>query len=95
MVGLLIGLENHAPKENLALGIYGYNAALAAMALALYRRSILLPIVAAVVSVPITEKFPQIGLAPLTAPFVIASWVVIALDRLDRKLDRREEFECT
>jgi urea transporter len=88
LLGLLSGLENNDPQQNLSLGIYGYNAALAAMALALYRRSILMPIVGAVLSVPITEKFPMLGLATLTAPFVLACWTVIGLDRLDAALDR-------
>ncbi len=87
IVGLLTGLSVQAPETNLSLGLYGYNAALAAMALALYRKSILLPIVAAVISVPITEKFPLLGLQTLTAPFVLASWAVMALDQIDAKLN--------
>ena len=83
LIGFLTGLESHASASNLALGLYGYNAALAAMALALYRRSILLPIAGAVLSVPLTEKFPLLGLATLTAPFVVATWIIIALDRCD------------
>jgi urea transporter len=88
LLGLLTGLEQHDSVQDLSLGIYGYNAALAAMALALYRRSILLPVIAAVVSAPITEKFPLLGLATLTAPFVLASWIVIGLDRIDAFLNR-------
>lgn len=88
LLGLLMGMENKDSDQDLALGIYGYNAALTAMALALYRRSVLLPIVGAVLSVPITEKFPLIGLATLTAPFVLSSWVVISLDQFDAALDR-------
>jgi len=90
LIGLIIGIEIHIPEPTLSLGIYGYNAALAAMALALYRRSLLLPIVAAVLSVPITEKFPLIGLATLTAPFVLASWAIIAMDRFDARLNRNQ-----
>ena len=57
----------------------------------LYRRSILRPIMGAVLSVPITETFPLMGLATLTAPFVLASWVVIALDKVDETLERRQQ----
>lgn len=89
-LGLLIGLSHQAPELNLSLGIYGYNASLAAMALPLYRRSFLLPVMGAVVSVPITEKFPLLGLETLTAPFVLASWIVIVLDKIDTKLYGRE-----
>jgi urea transporter len=87
LLGLVVGIEHQVPQPSLSLGIYGYNAALAAMALALYRRSVLLPIVAAVLSVPITEKFPLTGLATLTAPFVLASWAIIAMDRFDDTLN--------
>ena len=86
LIGLLTGLSHGAPEPNLSLGIYGYNAALAAMAMALYRRSVTLPIFGAILSVPVTEVFPAIGLPTLTAPFVIACWCVIGMDRLDRKL---------
>ena len=87
LLGLLIGIEQHLPESTLSLGIYGYNAALAAMGMALYRRSVLLPVTAVVLSVPITEKFPLTGLATLTAPFVLACWVIIAMDRLDTLLN--------
>jgi urea transporter len=86
LVGTLTGMSYQAPEVNLSLGIYGYNAALAAMALGLYRPSIMLPIVGAVLSVPFTEKLPFIGLPALTAPFVISCWIIIGLDRLDKRL---------
>lgn len=93
LLGLVVGIEHHVPQPSLSLGIYGYNAALAAMALALYRKSVLLPIVAAVLSVPITEKFPLTGLATLTAPFVLASWAIIAMDRFDATLNTENTAE--
>lgn len=82
-LGLMIGMSHSAPSTNLSLGIYGYNAALVAMALTLYRPSFLLPIVGAIISVPFTEELPTVGLPTLTTPFVMASWTIIALDRLD------------
>lgn len=83
IIGMLLALWHNDPVSNITLGIYGYNAALAAMALALYRPSILLPILAALISVPITELFPLVGLETLTTPFVLASWGVIVLDKVD------------
>ncbi len=84
LVGLLVGVSEHIPDSALGKGLYGYNAALAAMGMALYRPSIVLPIIAASLSVPITDRFPLLGLAPLTAPFVLSCWFVIALDRLEQ-----------
>jgi urea transporter len=83
LIGMLFALWHNDPISNITLGIYGYNAALAAMALALYRPSVLLPILAALISVPITELFPHLGLETLTTPFVLASWAVLAIDKLD------------
>ncbi len=89
VIGLLVGVAEHSPDSALGQGLYGYNAALAAMGMALYRPSLVLPVIAASLSVPITDRFPQLGLAPLTAPFVLACWVVIALDHLDRAVYNR------
>ena len=80
MVGTLIALYHHDPQEQVSIGIYGYNAVLAAIAVYLWRKSLVGPILAAIVSVPLTEFFPRsLGIPALTAPFVAASWVVIAL----------------
>lgn len=83
-IGVLIANWRNDPATSIAVGIYSYNATLAAMALALYRPSILLPIVAAALSVFVTEWFPTIGLETLTAPFVLASWLTIAAVHLER-----------
>lgn len=91
LLGMLVGVSHHDPVAQLSLGIYGYNASLAAMAMTLYRRSLLLPLVAAFISVPITENFlPLTGLAPLTAPFVLASWATIALDKAEKRYSATE-----
>lgn len=81
--GLFIATWHHDPAASISIGIYGYNAALAAMALWLYRPSLVFPLAAAAISVPITEGFPSLGLETLTAPFVLASWLTILLARLD------------
>ncbi len=63
--------------DNVALGLYGYNATLAALALFLARRSILPSLVGMALAVPLTELFPRLGLPALTAPFVVATWIVL------------------
>jgi len=86
MLGLLAGISHHDTAAKLSLGLLGYNAALAAMAMTLYRPSLLLPVVAAILTVPITEMFPVLGLPTLTAPFVFACWPIIAMDKVDGRL---------
>lgn len=65
--------------ENVRLGLYGYNATLTAVALALWRRSLIPPILGILISVPLTEAIPRAGLPALTAPFVLSTWIVLAL----------------
>jgi urea transporter len=80
VVGTLIALYHHDPAAQVSIGIYGYNAVLAAIAVYLWKKSLVGPVLAAIVSVPLTEFFPHsLGIPALTAPFVAASWVVVAL----------------
>jgi urea transporter len=72
--------------ENIRLGLYGYNATLAAVALYLWRRSLIPPLLGALLSVPLTELVPRLGLPALTAPFVLATWLVLALGWLEGKV---------
>ena len=72
--------------ENVALGLYGYNATLAAVALFLWRRSFIPPLLGMVFSVPLTDLVPMLGLPALTAPFVLATWIVLGLGWLDGKM---------
>ena len=76
--------------DNIALGLYGYNAALAAVALFLWRRSVIPPLLGMLLSVPLTELIPLLGLPALTAPFVLATWLVLAFGWLDGRLFREQ-----
>jgi urea transporter len=72
--------------DNIALGLYGYNATLAPVALYLWRRSLIPPLLGIVLTVPITELVPRLGLPALTAPFVLATWAVLLLGWLEGRL---------
>jgi urea transporter len=71
---------------NVQLGLYGYNATLAAVALFLWKRSFLIPLLGIIISVPLTEIVPRFGIPALTAPFVLATWIVLALLKFESKL---------
>jgi urea transporter len=73
-------------RENVALGLYGYNATLAAVALFLWRRSVIPPLLGILLSVPLTDLVPMLGLPALTAPFVLATWIVLSFGWLDGRL---------
>jgi len=74
--------------DNVALGLYGYNATLAAVALFLWKRSLIPPLLGMLLSVLLTDLIPMLGLPALTAPFVLVTWLVLAFGWLDRRLVR-------
>jgi len=76
--------------ENVGLGLYGYNATLTAVALFLWRRSVIPPLLGIMLSVLLTDLFPLLGLPALTAPFVLATWLVLAFGWLDGRLFREQ-----
>lgn len=78
-------LIERAQFDNIQLGLYGYNATLVAVALFLWRRSVVPPLLGIVFSVPLTELVPRLGLPALTAPFVLAAWLVILLGWLEKR----------
>jgi urea transporter len=78
-------LVDRGLAENVAMGLYGYNATLAAVALFLWRRSLIPPLLGVLLSVPLTDLVPMLGLPALTAPFVLATWLVLAFGWLDKK----------
>lgn len=79
-------LFDHTHGANVALGLYGYNATLTAIALLLWRRSLIPILLGVLLSVPITELLPILGLPALTAPFVLATWVIMAFAWLDSRI---------
>jgi len=83
-VGAVLAVYHGDANDSVNLGLYGYNAVLVAIAVYLWRPSLLAPLLGAVVSVVITEFFPETGLPALTAPFVLAAWAVRAVGRAEQ-----------
>lgn len=93
-LGTCLAIYHGDPAGQLALGIYGYNAALAAMAAHLAWPSLVPAALAACVSVPLTEFFPSnFGVPALTSPFIMATWIVLLLLRLDRSLSPNKDHD--
>jgi urea transporter len=76
-------LVDRALFDNILLGLYGYNATLAPVALYLWRKSLIPVLLGMLLTVPIAELVPKLGVPALTAPFVLATWLVLLLGRLD------------
>ncbi len=79
-------LVDRSLLENVALGLYGYNATLAAVAVFLSKPSLIPTLLGIFLSVLVTELFPSLGLPALTAPFVLATWIVLALSFVERTI---------
>ncbi|BBP66423.1 transporter [Pseudomonas sp. Cab53] len=62
-------------------GLAGYNPALVALALSPHRRRPWLPLTGILLAILLTPGFGALGLAPLTAPFILACWLVQASRR--------------
>jgi urea transporter len=73
-------------ETNLALlGLAGYNPALAALAFSHIRHKPWLPAIAVALAIVLQPGFSSLGLATLTAPFILSCWLVQAGGRLFRQ----------
>ena len=84
-LGLICALGFGYPADLAFAGIFGFNAALAGIALSGKFRNAFAPLLGIVLSVLITRGFQSTGIPPLTAPFVLSSWLVIVASRLTQK----------
>ncbi|HNR98347.1 MAG TPA: urea transporter [Planctomycetota bacterium] len=81
-VGLLAARGLGCPEALLDAGIFGFNGALAGIALgSAFRDNAMMPLAGAVLSAAITRGFQLAGIPALTAPFVLATWAAILADR--------------
>jgi urea transporter len=79
--GVLIALLMNETSSAL-LGLHSYNPALAALALSQARRQPWLPLLGILLAVILTPGFAALHLPALTAPFILACWLVRASQRL-------------
>ncbi|WLH09005.1 urea transporter [Pseudomonas lurida] len=90
--GVLIALWLEEPAGAL-LGLHSYNPALAALALSQVRRQPWLPLLGILLAVTLTPGFAALHLPALTAPFILACWLVRAGARVLRKPRMDRPFE--
>lgn len=70
------------PTDQLAAGLYGYNAVLTAIALSPAAGQVLLPAFGVLLSVALTKAALAAGLPALTFPFILATWIAAGVKRL-------------
>lgn len=80
VVGWLTTLLFNMPAELAAAGLLGYNGLILAAALKHRDTHILLVMAGVVLSVWLSRLFFEAGITPLSAPFVLSAWVVIAAE---------------
>lgn len=76
-IGLASSLLHHETGAAL-LGLGSYNAVLAALAFSAQRQQPWLPLLGIVLALLVTPLFAALGLAMLTAPFILAGWLIRA-----------------
>ncbi len=75
------------------LGLHSYNPALAALALSQVRRQPWLPLLGILLAIILTPGFAAVHLPALTAPFILACWLVRAGSRILQKPRMDSPFE--
>lgn len=81
-IGLVTARGLGYPPDLAAAGVFGFNAALAAIALgSTFPGNAMMPLTGAVLSTVIARWFQLAGAPALTAPFVLSAWVVVAFGR--------------
>ena len=93
LAGLAFGLYQQDTAAALD-GLAGYNPVLAALALSQQRRRPWLPLVGILVTLLLTPGFIALGLAPLTAPFILSCWLVHASVRILSPQTPDAEEQC-
>ncbi len=76
--GTTLALFYGWPAEDALAGVYGYNASLAAIALAQVHRCPLVPAFGVLLALVLQPGFSALGLPALTMPFILACWLIRA-----------------
>lgn len=89
VIGSVLGYEAATllqyPEQQVAAGLFGFNGVLVAIVLAdRFPNRFLLIAGGIIMTILITRCFQLFGIAPLTAPFVLTSWIIFLLDYLSR-----------
>jgi urea transporter len=82
--GLAWALLQHENPSALS-GLGGYNPTLVTLALSQQRRQPWLPLAGILLAVMLTPGFTALDLPPLTAPFILACWLIQATGRAWRQ----------
>jgi urea transporter len=94
LIATCVAVYHHDAAPSVASGLSQYSAPLAAVALFLARKSLVAPLLGVLLTVPLTENFPLTGLPTYTAPFVLATWIVLFIEYLERRFFGKSASEA-
>lgn len=80
--GFALALQQGWEQHSALAGLYGYNAALTAIAVSQANRNACLPAIGIALALVLQPGFSGVGLPALTMPFILACWLVKASQRL-------------
>jgi urea transporter len=80
--GLALALYQGLPQHHALTGLYGYNAALAAIALSQVHRRPWLPALGIALALLLQPGFSALGVPALTMPFILTCWLISTTQRL-------------
>jgi len=80
-IGIGFALQQGWPSVPTLAGLYGYNSALAALALSQFYRHPGVPLLGIFLALPLQPGFGALFLPELTAPFILACWLIQASER--------------
>jgi len=80
-VGLGVALQQGWNSEHALNGLYGYNGALVGVALSQVYRNLAVIVLGILLALPLQPGFAAFALPELTAPFILACWLVQATHR--------------
>jgi urea transporter len=89
--GMALALYQGWSQHSVLAGLYGYNAALAAIALSQSHRRPWAPLIGVVLALLLQPGFNALGLPALTMPFILACWLISA----SLQLLRKAAVDCT
>lgn len=80
------------PEQFVAAGLFGFNGVLVAIVLSgRFHNRFLLLLGGIIMTILFTRGFQILGIAPLTAPFVLTSWLIFLSDYLSRTAINRNK----
>jgi urea transporter len=85
VIGCAVAVVAQLPPAQISAGLFGYNSVLVALALRAWWPAAL----GAALTVPLAVALQKLGIAPLTAPFVLATWAIAAAWRMTTRVERQ------